>query len=122
MAFTVKHFIGEKSALEGLVSTRWKGIEITGLYEMYNQAFDVERLNWYFGGGAHIGFYNGDNTDWGTAGATYTNLGIDGILGMEYNFIEVPINLSIDWKPAVNITGNNGFVSDNGAISIRYIF
>ncbi len=66
---TVKHFISQRSALEGLLSTRWRGFEITGLYEVHNNAFDVERLNWYFGGGGHIGFWNGDNTygRWGDA-------------------------------------------------------
>jgi len=122
IGFTVKHFLNEKSAIEGLVSTRWKGIEFTGLYEIHNQAFKVDRLNWYFGGGAHIGFYNGDNASWGEAGKSYANFGIDGILGLEYSFKEVPINLSLDWKPAVNLTGDTGFWGDYGALSIRYIF
>ena len=33
---TVKHFISEKSAIEGLLSTRWRGFDITGLYEIHN--------------------------------------------------------------------------------------
>jgi len=121
---TVKHFISQRSALEGLLSTRWRGFEITGLYEVHNQAFDVERLNWFFGGGGHIGFWNGDNTHgyWGDAGVNYTVIGIDGILGIEYNFAEVPINVSLDWKPAFNLTGYSGFWGDGGALSIRYTF
>ena len=121
---TVKHFIGQRSALEGLLSTRWRGFEVTGLYEVHNQAFDVERLNWYFGGGGHIGFWNGDNTygRWGDEGVNYTVIGIDGILGIEYNFDAVPINISLDWKPAFNLTGYSGFWGDGGALSIRYIF
>jgi hypothetical protein len=121
---TVKHFIGHRSALEGLLSTRWRGFEITGLYEVHNQAFDVERLNWYFGGGGHIGFWNGDNTygRWGDEGVNYIVIGIDGILGIEYNFEAVPVNISLDWKPAFNLTGYSGFWGDGGALSIRYIF
>jgi hypothetical protein len=49
-------------------------------------------------------------------------IGIDGILGLEYNFVEVPINLSIDWKPSFNIVNNHDFWADGGALSIRYIF
>ena len=119
---TVKHFISEKAALEGLLSTRWSGFEITGLYEVHNRAFDVDRLNWYFGGGAHIGVYNGNHTNWGTVGTNYTNIGIDGILGLEYNFNEIPLNLSLDWKPSFNLAGYSGFWGDGGALSIRYIF
>ncbi len=122
IGFTVKHFLSEKSAIEGIVSTRWKGIEITGLYELHNRAFQVDRLNWYFGVGGHIGFYDGKYTKWDTVEKTYTNVGVDGILGLEYNFKEIPLNLSIDWKPAFNIIGYTGFWSDNGALSIRYTF
>lgn len=119
---TVKHFLSEKAAIEGILSSRWSGFEITGLYEIHNQAFDVARLNWYYGGGAHIGFYNGDNTNWGTRGTSYTIVGIDGILGMEYNFKEIPFNIGIDWKPALNLFGYSHFWPDGGALSIRYIF
>jgi hypothetical protein len=52
----------------------------------------------------------------------YTVIGIDGILGIEYNFEEVPINIGVDWKPAFNLTGYSGFWGDGGALSIRYIF
>jgi len=121
---TVKHFIGDNTALEGILSTRWSGFEITGLYEIHNQAFDVDRLNWYYGFGAHVGLYDGDKTysSWGNEGETYTVIGVDGIIGMEYNFTEVPINISIDWKPTLNLIGFTGFWADGIALSIRYIF
>lgn len=119
---TIKHFVSKKAAFEGLLSTRWRGVDITGLYEIHNQAFDVRRLNWYYGFGAHLGFWNGSNTYWGNQGSQYTILGIDGILGIEYNFEEIPINLGLDWKPAFNLVGFQGFWGDGGALSIRYIF
>jgi hypothetical protein len=119
---TIKHFVSEKAAFEGLLSTRWRGFDITGLYEIHNQAFDVERLKWYYGFGAHIGFWDGSNTSWGTLGTQYTVIGIDGILGIEYSFSEAPINIGVDWKPAINLVGYTGFWGDGGALSIRYIF
>jgi hypothetical protein len=119
---TVKHFVGSHSAFEGILSSRWRGFQVTGLYEIHNQFFDVERFHWYFGGGAHVGFWNGDYAKWGDPGIMYTVVGIDGILGLEYNFREIPINLSLDWKPAFNFIGYSGFWADGGALSIRYIF
>ena len=119
---TIKHFLGEKVAIEGILTSRWSGFSITGLYEIHNQAFGVDRLNWYYGFGGHVGFWNGDDVKWADDNSNYTVIGIDGILGMEYNFNEIPINLSIDWKPAFNIIGYSGFWGDGGAISIRYIF
>jgi hypothetical protein len=116
---TLKHFVSGKAAFEGLLSTRWQGFDVTGLYEIHAQAFEVDHLNWYYGGGAHIGSYSGNNVPWGTSGAV---LGIDGILGIEYNFSEAPINIGVDWKPAFNLVGNSQFWGDGGALSIRYIF
>jgi len=113
---TFKHFMSGKSALELLLATRWSGFEITGLYEIHNSAFDIDRFNWYFGAGAHVGFYG--STYGGGAG---TFVGIDGILGLEYNFKEAPINISLDWKPAFDF-GYNNFFADGGALSLRYIF
>ncbi len=120
---TVKHFISDRAALEGIFATRWRGFVITGLFEAHRQLADVDNLNWYYGVGAHIGFWNTNSSiSWGEAGTAYTVVGIDGILGLEYNFEEIPINLSLDWKPAFNLTGYSGFWGDGGAFSIRYIF
>lgn len=118
---TIKHFNSHKTALEGLLTTRWEGFQVTGLYEVHNRAFSVDHLNWYYGGGAHIGFYNGSNAYWGRNGYAYTIVGIDGILGIEYSFDEIPINIGIDWKPALNLVGYSGVWSE-GALSVRYVF
>ncbi len=115
---TVKHFVNSKAAIEGLLAmnvTDLNGFEITGLYEIHNQAFEVEHLNWYYGGGAHIGSYDGGDV-YGTV------FGIDGILGIEYSFGEAPINIGLDWKPVLNLFGNTELWPGGGAISIRYIF
>jgi len=120
---TIKHFISERAAIEGIISSRWKGFNITGLYEIHQQAFDVAHLNWYYGAGGHIGFWKGKDVSWGdNRDDDYTVIGIDGILGIEYNFQEIPINISLDWKPTMNIIGYSGFWGDGGAFSVRYIF
>jgi hypothetical protein len=121
---TIKHFTSQKSAYEFILSSRWRGFNITGLYEFHNQAFSTDRLKWFIGFGGHIGFWNGDYTHnyWGTRGKSYTVVGLDGILGLEYSFTEVPVSLSLDWKPAFNFIGYSGIWADGGALSIRYIF
>jgi len=121
---TFKHFLGSNSAVEGILATRWKGFNLTGLYEIHANAFDVEGLNWYYGGGGHVGMYDGylGNKYFNDPTRTYTAIGVDGILGIEYNIGDIPINISADWKPAFNLVGYVGFWGDNGAISIRYYF
>ena len=120
--FTVKHFIQPTVAVEALVTTRWDGFLITGLYEIQKQnAFDTPRLNWYYGVGAHIGIWDTNNTLYDD-GNSYTLVGVNGILGIEYCFTEIPINLGLDWKPAFNVIGSSDFWGDEIAISLRFIF
>ena len=119
---TIKHFLSQKSAAEFLLDTKDRGFAITGLYEIHANAFDTPRLNWYYGIGGHVGFWNGDNVSWASDSDSYTVIGVDGILGIEYNFEEIPINISLDWKPAFNLIGYSGFWADGGGFSIRYIF
>lgn len=117
---TFKHFISGDAALEGLLSTRFNGFLVTGLYEVHAQAFGVSGLYWYYGGGAHIGswnkFYKDDRAD------NYSVIGIDGIIGMEYNITEIPFNFSLDFKPALNILGKPVGLGDEVALSVRYVF
>ena len=119
---TIKHFIGANTAVEGMVATRWEGIDLTALYEIHANAFDVSRLNWYYGIGGHVGLWNGDIVPNSTTTGQYVAVGVDAILGLEYNFEEIPVNVSVDWKPSFNILGYSKFYGDGGAISLRYIF
>lgn len=119
---TIKHFVSEKAALEGIIASRWRGLEVTGLYEIHGRAFDVDRLNWYAGFGGHIGFWDGNDARWAEEDKSHTVIGVDGILGLEYNFEEIPFNVSADWKPSFNLIGHSGFWGDGGALSVRYIF
>ncbi|HEX2920705.1 MAG TPA: hypothetical protein VHO50_06030 [Bacteroidales bacterium] len=120
---TVKHFVNERTAVEGMLATRWGGFVVTGLFEAHRPLADVNNLKWFYGAGAHIGFWNSSSSrTWGNSGTSYTVVGIDGILGVEYSFGEIPINIGLDWKPAFNIIGYSGVWADGAAFSIRYIF
>lgn len=117
---TVKHFISSESALEGLLTARWNGFLVTGLYERHAQAFGITGLYWYYGFGAHIGTWNHnyrkDRYD------NYSVIGVDGIIGIEYNITEIPFNISLDYKPGLNLIGKPFGMTDEVALSIRYVF
>lgn len=138
--FTAKYFIKEKRALEGILSRGWgySGGRITGLYEIHKPFFDAEGLDWFFGFGAHFGFfdgryygyygyYNGGYYDkhgnWHPTGYRnyYPSIGIDGILGLEYQVTEIPITIGVDIKPWIDFYGRGSHFGD-GALSIRYVF
>lgn len=119
---TVKYFVSEQHAFEGILTTRWHGSLLTGLYEKHKD-FNAVPLKWYYGYGAHAGFWEGfDNHPWFDDDDSHFTLGIDGILGIEYTFDNLPINISLDWKPFFEIVGYSGFEGDSGAISVRYTF
>ncbi|MFP4620383.1 MAG: hypothetical protein ACLFM7_03680 [Bacteroidales bacterium] len=118
---TVKHFINEDAALEGIFSFgRW-GMNVTGLYEKHARAFDVEGLNWYYGAGGHLGSWN-DDYPLLKEGGEFVVIGVDGVIGLEYKVQEIPISFSVDYKPQLNFTGYPGFWGYGGALSIRYTF
>jgi len=122
---TVKKVLNTNASLEGIIDFRYRGFAVTGLYEVNRyDVFDVDRLNWYFGAGAHVGSYRSFGTFVNCQDCNDNTffMGLDGILGIEYNFTEVPINVSLDWKPALNLAGLTGFWGDNGALSARYYF
>jgi hypothetical protein len=116
---TFKHFISTNDAVEGILSTRWGGFNITGLYEIHTTAFETDGLYFYYGGGAHLGSYN--NT-WFNDTVNHTVIGVDGIIGLEYIVKQVPLNVSLDWKPGMNLIGYTGFWGDELALSVRYMF
>ncbi len=62
--FTIKSFLSEKSAVEGILARRWGGLNIVGLYEIHNQAFNEKGFKWYYGGGLHLSIWNGRNVSW----------------------------------------------------------
>lgn len=56
-------------------------------------------LNWYVGPGAGLGFY------WSNYhGNTPVKLNVGAQVGLEYQF-KIPLNISIDYRPMVNIFG-----------------
>jgi hypothetical protein len=119
---TVKHFFDKYDALEGIVAARYQGLVITGLWEREGWTGHYPGLNWYWGAGAHVGFWNeGTNPN---IESTYNGavFGVDGVLGLEYTFDDFPLNLSLDILPTVNLLGSTGWGGINGALSIRYVF
>lgn len=77
-------------------------------------------LDWYVGVGAYLNswrnsyYYKDKYYDHGAA------VGAVGVLGIEYTFDELPINIGLDAGPAVNIVPYFG-VGFGGNIAIRYV-
>lgn len=119
---SVKYNQNRSKAFEGIVYSRWRGVNFTGLYEVHNTAFKTPNCRWYYGVGGHVGYWKDGGrygNPWFETYSSNTVVGADGILGLEYTFKEIPLNFSVDWKPAFNIFGYTGLWLDDVAITAR---
>jgi hypothetical protein len=119
---TVKHFFSKANAVEGILASRWQGFVVTALLENEHWTGAYPGFNWFWGAGAHVGFWDAGNNPNLNSSYTGSVIGLDGILGLEYTFDEIPLNLSLDILPTVNLIGSTGWGGINGALSIRYVF
>jgi hypothetical protein len=115
--FALKQQIMKPLYIEGILGTFGDGFSITGLLEK-NMGFNNARgLYLYYGGGAHIAFYNGReiyNSRFGRDVKYHASndvaIGINLILGLEYKLPTLPLAFSLDLKPFMEF-GSGGYVS-----------
>ena len=107
-SITAKYFMNTNTALEGLLSFGSR-FGLGGLYEIH-QPLNYPKLQWYYGAGGYVGFES-----------NRTYLGPTGVIGLDYKFESIPLNLSIDWKPELDILPKIAFVPDAFGISARFI-
>ena len=124
----VKHFYKNQMAWEGQLGVFGNGTSITGLVMKHGNAFSTPGLRYYAGGGAHLAFYNGRSysTRLGRDITYYQTdavaIGVNGILGLEYILADIPLGISFDLKPFMEVGpgGHLGF-SPDPSIGIKFI-
>ena len=106
---SLKYFMDDQNAVEGLISfgTRFG---IGALYERHQLIGATPVLTWFYGGGGYVGFQDHN-----------TYLGPTGVVGLDYNFYNAPLNLSLDWKPELDIVPAINFVPDAFALTVRFV-
>ena len=115
VTLNAKHFIGTNTALDAslgrFTNEGGRGIFVMLNYEI-NSALE-SGFSWYYGGGALIGHTNN------LEDRAFLHTGINGVLGIEYTFEDVPINCSLDTGPFIFFTPNVRFAW-GGGLAIRY--
>ncbi len=107
-----RHFLSQKLAIEGMLNLTKTQATLVVLAE-FNRPFPNEDgLSWYWGlGGAMRMWQEG-----GIVGSA------DAILALEYTFKSAPVNLSLDWKPAVEVINGDQFYPAGFGFSVRFVF
>jgi hypothetical protein len=107
-SISFKHFFRETTAVEALVSFV-KPYAVGVLVEKHH-SFPSTSLTWFWGAGAYAGFSEGKN------------FGAQGALGLDFKVPEIPINLSIDWKPELNLVEKVFFEPAAAGVTARFTF
>jgi hypothetical protein len=105
---TFKYFISEGKAIEAF-ATLADPFALGALFEIHRPT-SMNNLQWFFGAGAYVGF------------SKESAVGGMGVVGLDYKFDNIPLNLSIDWKPEINIINTIGFEPAAIGISARFVF
>lgn len=125
LSASIKHFIKDDIAVEGYVGFRgfsgYNWVSVSGAVQVHNPIESVDGLQWYWGGGASAFFYSFDNSFFGDT-STSTAFGIQGYLGLDYAFEDIPLNITADWIPTIFLNGiGSGFGAGYGTLGVRYI-
>ncbi|MBI1783003.1 MAG: hypothetical protein HYR66_16800 [Sphingobacteriales bacterium] len=106
--FTYRYNFTNSTAIEGILDLK-DDIALGALFEKKTPLGNPEGLSWYYGAGAYVGF------------GKENNLGATGILGMDYQFSgNLPLNVSIDWKPELNLVKDVAFRAATIGVSVRF--
>lgn len=105
-SISLKQFINDKVAIEGLFS--FGDPLALGAMVEFHKPLSSAGLSYFYGGGGYIGFVKTTNP---TTQKTKTdpNFGAQGVVGLDYKFSNIPLNLSLDWKPELNIVSDINF-------------
>ena len=125
-----KTFISEQGAIElnlgfrnyafgGFSSYNWFVLSASGAYQHHFDIKPVPGLKWFVGGG--LTAYNSFSDFDATSGF---GLAIFPTAGVDYKFASIPLNVSVDTRPTVNIIRADyysGFYF-SGGVAARYTF
>ncbi|HUM97293.1 MAG TPA: hypothetical protein PK275_05515 [Chitinophagaceae bacterium] len=118
-SISLKQFISDKTAIEGLFSFG-DPLALGALVE-FHKPLASAGLTYYYGGGGYVGFVKKTNANTQKT-STEPNFGAQGVIGLDYKFANVPLNLSLDWKPELNIVSDINFEPAAIGFTARFTF
>lgn len=127
----LKYFLdqGGGHALEGIFGAFWGRFDVTVLYEKQQDLNlgGVSGLDWFIGIGGHLRNYG---KNWGNNSGRWfyysgpgdgLHLGVDGIIGLEYKFAELPLAAGVDFKPFYELDlDGKGYIQSDVALKLLF--
>ncbi len=116
-AVSYKFFVSDPGAFEIFGGPRGykrdNGFSLNGLYQHHFPITGANYLSFYLGGGLGLQLWNNRGT----------NAALLGNLGLDYKFVNLPLNIGLDWVPVfyVNYDYDGPFAPWGGSLYIRYV-
>ena len=133
LGVTTKNFISRTGALELYFVTKYKGLVISSLLTNNWRIFPDQRFSILFGAGMHTGLYQSSSYQIHSSETVFKkleakfnnkdlifNLGVDAVIGFEFNLNEYPFTAEIGFKPYYDVFAADSKVID-GFLAVRYI-
>lgn len=114
-----KQFITDRTAIEALF-TFGDPLALGALAE-FHRPLSAAGLTYFYGAGGYIGFVKTYNTNTQKT-STDPNFGAQGVIGLDYKFANIPLNISLDWKPELNIVNDINFEPAAVGFTARFTF
>ena len=114
--FSYQHSFGNNF---GELDLGWyaHNFDVVGIYDFVLAGNGL--CNFYMGPGAYLGFYNAPRPE----DRSGVRPGIAGQIGVEWNIPQVPLQISLDWRPVYLFVYENGpFDYYSFGLGIRYRF
>ena len=118
-SISIKQFITDRTAIEGLF-TFGDPLAIGALIE-FHKPLTPAGLTYFYGAGGYLGFVKTVNTNTMKTNSE-TNFGAQGVIGLDYKFANIPLNISLDWKPELNIVNDINFEPAAIGFTARFTF
>src|SRR5688572_11248767 len=118
-SISLKHFLTENTAVEALFSFG-DPLGLGALIEIH-KPLGEQGIRWYYGGGGYLAFQKVYDPA-KQKNETDTYFGAQGVLGLDYKFANIPLNLSLDWKPELNIVSDINFEPAAIGFTARFTF
>ena len=118
-SISIKHFLNQKTAIEGLFSF---GDPLAfGVLLEKHKSLQTAGLQWFYGAGGYLSFIKTYNPN-KLRNETNANFGAQGVIGLDYKFTGIPLNLSLDWKPELNLVSDINFEPAAIGLTARFTF
>ncbi|QIA10039.1 outer membrane insertion C- signal [Draconibacterium halophilum] len=100
------------------------GIAADLLWDFLYRPLADEAINWYMGVGPYLAILDEDvyYSDGRKDNKTNFNLGAAFEIGLEYRFVDIPVALGLDYRPALEVIDETSFHWGGFGLNIRYVF